>query len=595
MTRSGIRVGGACGFWGDSGIAAPQLIEHGALDYLVFDYLAEITMSIMARARAKNPDAGYAGDFVALIDRHLDALTTRKLKVIANAGGVNPLACARELEAKLAARGSSLKVAVVTGDDLLADCAALRRAGTVDMFDGAPFPAMPLSANAYLGATPIAAALDRGADIVITGRCVDSAVTLGACIHAFGWRANDFDRLAGGSLAGHLIECGAQATGGIHTDWEKTGDWANIGYPIATVAEDGSCLIEKPAGTGGLVSVGTVAEQLVYEIGDPGAYLLPDVVCDFTGVRIVQAGVNRVQVSGAHGRAPTDSYKTSITFEDGHRVGMYLTIGGTDAVAKARKVADAVVRRCETMLPALGLTPYDAISVEVIGAEEGFGGPRDEPREAVLKLAAKHRQPKALELLVRELTSSGTSMAPGICGMGGNRPKVSPVVRLFSCLVPKVAVPVTLWIDGKPQFIPSAGVERVLPPQASPGPLTASEPTDTDASVPLVALAWARSGDKGNNVNIGVIARHPDYLPFIRATLSEAAVAAGFARYLKGRVERFELPGIHGLNFLLHATLDGGGIASLRNDPQGKTFAQVLLTHPIKVPRALAAQLTTSG
>lgn len=590
MSGKTIRIGGASGFWGDTSISTPQLVHGADLDYLVFDYLAEITMSILARARAKDPQMGYAHDFVGLVARELPTIARKKVKVIANAGGVNPMACAKALEEKIAAAGLALKVGVVTGDDLLPRAAEF--AGTREMFTGEPMPGNLLSMNAYLGAFPVAAALDAGADIVITGRGVDSAVTLGACIHAFGWSQQDLDRLAGGSLAGHIVECGAQATGGLHTDWEETGDWANIGYPVIEVSEDGSFVVTKPEGTGGLVSVATVAEQMLYEIGDPRAYLLPDVTCDFTQVKIEQLGPDRVRVSNARGLPPTSYYKVCATYQDGHRVGMYLTVGGLDAARKAEKVADSVLRRTGAMLRAMNLPPYAETSVEVIGAEAAYGphSRARNAREVILKLAAKHENPRALEILVRELTSSGTSMSPGITGMGGNRPKVMPVVRLFSCLVDKARVKTAVHVDGRELPAPEAvrgGFDPAKLGPDQPGP--AAETAPDAPVVPLIALAFARSGDKGDKANIGVIARRPEYLPYIRAALTGEAVARFFGHLVKGRVERFELPGVHALNFLLHEALGGGGVASLRNDPQAKAYAQMILDYPVRVTPEIAA------
>ncbi len=596
MTAKTIAIGGASGFWGDSSISVPQLLDFDGLDYIVFDYLAEITMSILARARSKDPDAGFATDFVTMLEANIATIAARGVKVIANAGGVNPAACGRAIEAMLERSGHSLKVAVVVGDDLLPQVDAMRAAGVREMFTGAPFPDNIQSANAYLGAFPIAAALDEGADIVVTGRCVDAAVTLGPCIHRFGWAATDFDRLAGGALAGHIIECGAQATGGLHTDWQRTGDWSNIGYPVAIVAEDGSFDVTKPEGTGGLVSYGTVAEQMVYEIGDPAAYLLPDVTCDFTAVQIAEAGPDQVHVSRVRGHAPTRSYKVSITYAEGFRVGMYLTIGGIDAVGKAHKVGEAVVRRCAGMLVQRNLPPFAETSIEVIGAESQYGASSraQASREVILKVAAKHPSPGPLDMLVRELTSSGTSMAPGITAMGGNRPKVSPVVRLFSCTIAKEKVAIDLLVGGARRPIPAA--------LAGDGPVATKRPQAYEelgfpegVTVPLVALAWARSGDKGDNANIGVIARDPQFTAYIRAALTEESVARQFAHFLKGPVERFELPGVNGFNFLLHKALAGGGTASLRADPQGKTYAQVLLDYPVPVPPELAARVNASA
>ncbi len=592
--KSAIRIGGASGFWGDSTIAVPQLLRE-PLDYIVFDYLAEVTMSIMARARARDPAAGYANDFVDVIARHAKVIAERGIRIIANAGGVNPLACAAAVERVVAAAGLTLKVGVVLGDDLIEQAPSWRGERMRDMFSQQPLPEKLLSLNAYLGAEPIAAALAKGADIVITGRCVDSAVVLGACLHEFNWSRDELDRLAGGSLAGHIIECGAQATGGIHTDWEQTGDWADIGYPIVEVSPDGSFTVSKPRSSGGLVSVGTVAEQMLYEIGDPRAYLLPDVTCDFSQVQIVATAPGLVRVSNARGRRPTRFYKASATAQDGFRVGAYYMIAGIDAARKAQKVADAVYRRCEGLFKQQGLAPFTEWSFEAIGSEVTYGAASRgrASREVMLKIAAKHPDPKALELLVREFTSAGTSMAPGFTGMGGNRPKVMPVVRLFSILVPKDEVTVTIVVAGEQTVLrnPCAaanGDEAALPSEASePAPFGDALPQ----SVPLVRLAWARSGDKGNHANIGVIARRPEYLPYIRAALTTDAVSQVFAHYLQGPVERFAVPGIHALNFLLHDVLGGGGIASLRNDPQGKAYAQILLDHPIPVPATLLRDL----
>lgn len=588
-----VRIGGGSGFWGDSAIGVAQFLEGGDLDYLVFDYLAEITMSIMARARAKDVTAGYAKDFVTLIGANLPELARRKIRVISNAGGVNPRACVKALEAEIAKAGLDLKVAAVIGDDMVARQDEFRAKGVREMFSGAGMPERLWSLNAYLGARPIAAALDRGADIVVTGRCVDSAVTLGACMHEFGWRPDEFDKLAAGSLAGHILECGAQATGGLHTDWEKTGDWANIGYPIAEVEESGVFTVSKPENTGGLVSVGTISEQMLYEIGDPAAYLLPDVVCDFTEVVIEETAPDRVRVSNARGRAPTGAYKVSGTYQDGFRVGVYLTIGGIDAVAKAEKTADATLRRCARMLEESGAAPFTETSVEVIGSESAYAerSRARASREVILKLAAKHAEQAPLAMLVRELTSAGTSMAPGTGGMGGNRPKVSPVVRLFSCLIDKAEAPVAVEIGAEsfPAPHPLAGGAPEAParPKRFPDAVDIADPVTT----PLIALAYGRSGDKGDHANIGVRAREPRFLPYISAALTPEAVAACFRHFGVGAVRRYELPGSDALNFLLENVLGGGGIASLRNDPQGKAYAQILLDLPIPVPAELAAEL----
>jgi hypothetical protein len=596
MTKT-IRIGCASGFWGDSFTAAPQLVRHGNIDYLVFDYLAEITMSILARAREKDPNLGYAHDFVTVTMAQIAReVAEKKIKVIANAGGVNPKGCAKALEAMLAKQGVSLKVAYVEGDDVLPHLERWKAAGISEMFTGAPLPEKPISMNVYLGGFPVAAALAAGADIVITGRCVDSAVTLGACIHEFGWTSKDYDKLAGGSLAGHIVECGAQACGGIFTDWDQVPDWENIGYAIAEISADGSFVATKPDGTGGLVSVGTVGEQMLYEIGDPQAYMLPDVVCDFSEVRLEQVGKDRVKVTHAKGYAPTASYKCSTTYEDGYRIGNLVSIGGMDAAAKARRTGEAVLKRMETILRQRNWGPYTETSIEVLGAEDAYGAQARQTggREAILKLAAKHPRKEPLEAMMRELTSSGTSFAPGTSGYAGLRPKVTPVVRHFACLIPKTDVSVSVHIGERCIDAPQDTGGGFSPAMIS-RPVVSGAAGATSTTVPLIRLAFARSGDKGNNSNIGVMARKPSYAPFIRAALTEPAVATWFAHLFeggKGKVERFDLPGTHALNFLLHDALGGGGVASLRNDPQGKALAQQLLEFPIPVPETIARALS---
>lgn len=588
MSGKTIRIGGASAFWGDSMVAAPQLLAQGEVDYLIFDYLAEITMSIMARIRAKDPAQGYATDFVTVtMKRLLPDLARRKVKVVANAGGVNPAACAAAIRAMIAEAGLPLKVGVVLGDDLLPQIDTLK-SRLEPMEANAEMPARFMSANAYLGAAPIAAALKAGADIVITGRCVDSALCLGPLLHEFGWGLEDFDRLAGGSLAGHIIECGAQASGGLFTDWREVPDWDNIGYPIAEIAEDGSFIVSKPKGTGGLVSFGTVAEQLVYEIGDPACYRLPDVTCDFTAVKIEDLGDNRVRVSNAKGRPPSDRYKVSATYLDGFRAVAHMTIGGVDAREKAERSAEAILKRTRKIFAMMNLGDYRATSIEILGSEAMYGAQASAgaraSREVVMKLAVSHAEKIALEIFAREIAPAGTSFSPGTTGFFGGRPSPQPVVRLYSCFMAKAALPLSLDTDGNAQPFDTPLIAGNTDGAAAGRPDLTALPAGSRKTVPLVRLAYARSGDKGNDSNIGVIARKPEYLPAIRAALTVEAVAGWFAHLVEGPVERFEWPGINGLNFLLHQALGGGGIASLRNDPQGKAFAQMLLDFPVSVP-----------
>ena len=584
-----VRIGGASGFWGDTAIAAPQLVNGGQLDYLVFDYLAEVTMSIMAGARARDPNAGYATDFVQITMRQLlPQLKAQRIKVVANAGGVNPIACRDALQRVAREQGIELNIGVVLGDDLLPQAQAFREAGVTEMFSGAPFPSNIASINAYLGGYPIAQALGAGCDVVITGRCVDSAVTLGVMLHEFGWSLDDYDKLAQGTLAGHLVECGAQCTGGLFTDWHRVPDWENIGFPIVEAQVDGSFVISKVEGTGGLIDVNTVGEQLLYEIGDPRAYLVPDVTCDFTQVKFEQAGEQRVRVSGARGRAPTDTYKVSATFADGFRNAAFLTIGGDRAAEKARRTGETILNRTTRMLAALGLPAYSETRIEVIGAEDMFGAhARPDSREVVLKLAVKSPSKASLDLFAREFAPAGTSMSPGTTGLVGGRPTPTPVIRLFSFLVPKRNVPVEIDVDGRRNAvaIPAAGG---FAPSALPVAYRYDFPPAAAkagwATVPLIRLAYGRSGDKGDKANIGLIARRPEYLPLIIGWVTPEHVAEHFAHNHPSRVERFDLPGFNAVNFLLHDVLGGGGMASLRTDNLAKAFAQVLLQMQVPVP-----------
>ena len=346
MTSKTVRIGGASGFWGDSAIATPQLLAVPGLQYLVYDYLAETTMAILARARAKDPKLGYATDFVsAAMAPHLKDILAKGVRVIANAGGLNPQACRDALLEVARAQGLEPRIAVVSGDDVLESFEGWRAAGLKDMHTGDAPPAQLMSANAYVGAQGIARALDLGADIVIAGRCVDSAVVVGALAHEFGWQWDDWNRLAAGTLAGHVIECGAQATGGLFTDWAQVPDWANIGYPVIDCSDDGSFVLSKPAGTGGLIHPGAVSEQVLYEVGDPANYLMPDVTCDFRGVQVVAIDGEQVRVSGARGRAPTPHYKANGTWRNGFQINLMMAIRGINAPAKARKTAEALLER----------------------------------------------------------------------------------------------------------------------------------------------------------------------------------------------------------------------------------------------------------
>jgi hypothetical protein len=586
--RDLVRFGAWAAFWGDTSRAARQILRVEDLDYLVSDYLAEITMALLARARAKDPTVGYVQEAIDVLTPIMPELHERRIKVVTNAGALNAGACAAALQQAAAAAGTPLRVAAVEGDDLMGRLEQIMAGQPRDMFTGEPVPAGVSSMNAYLGARGIAQALGAGADIVVTGRCADAAVVLGPLMHEFGWADDEYDLLAAGSLVGHIIECGPQCTGGIHTDWDAVPGWDDMGYPIAEVGRDGVAVITKPLGTGGLVSPGTVGEQILYEIGDPSAYVMPDVVCDWREVTLEQVGPDRVQVSGARGRAPTTSYKVTATYQDGYRAMTSAMFSGLDAAGRARRAGNAVVSRTERLLAEDGLPPLSESSVEVIGAGDTFGAqpPNDAATEAVLKIGVRHVSKDALQIFAGEFIPFGL-IAQGMTGVFAGRPRVAPVFRVFHLLADKANTPVTVRLGDQLTAVdvsPGSGDAQIATPLVNDAPVNGSQPARV-ISVPLRRLAYGRSGDKGDKANIGLMARTPEFAPLIRDQVSVERVAAFFAHYGPKRVERWELPGLNAVNFLIDGVLGGsGGTSTLRYDPQGKSYAAMLLTLPVDVP-----------
>ena len=442
-----VRVANGQGFWGDSILGPVRLLREGPLDYLTLDYLAEVTMSILQKLRSRDPRKGYATDFVKLVDRVLPDLLEKDVRVVANAGGVNPHGCKDALRSVLSRHGAQgVKVAVVEGDDVLERLDELLAAGEelCNMDTGEPLASVRdrvTSANVYLGAFPIAEALDAGARLVVTGRGTDPGLVIGPLIHEFGWGRADWDRLAAGTVAGHILECGAQCTGGNYTDWRVVPDLALVGYPVVEARADGSFTVTKHDGTGGMVTESTVAHQLAYEMGDPSRYVTPDVVADFTSFTMTDEGGDRVRVEGVRGTPATDTYKVSISFHGGWRSTGQLTVSGPDAVAKAELCAGLVWKRLA----------YDGFEygpdermVEIVGANvchAGISGAQDgEPSEVVLRMGVKGPDRAKVDRFGTELVPLVTSGPPGVTGFAGGRPKPTEIIGYWPALVSKELV-----------------------------------------------------------------------------------------------------------------------------------------------------------
>lgn len=574
------------GFWGDDPTAAKRQVFGGPIDYLVMDYLAEVTMAILQKQRLKRPEAGYATDFLVQLRDVLPACVERGVKIISNAGGVNPGACAQAVEDLAGELGVDVKVGVVLGDDIFGDLDRLFEAGEplAHMDTGRPLSDVRdqvLSANVYLGAQAVVAALDQGADVVISGRVTDTGVTLAPMIHEFGWAFDDWDRLAAGIVAGHIIECGTQCTGGNFTDWELVPSFEKMGYPLVEARPDGTFTVTKHPGTGGMVTVHTVTEQLLYEMGAP-AYLAPDCVAHFDSIRLAQEGPDRVHVSGVRGSPAPEKYKVSISFSQGHRAFGRLMISGPDALRKARRVADAFWDSAGT--------DYEDRITQLVGYDSCHPPLAEgEPGEVMLQVGVRDADGKKIrEHFAPQLVPKVLSTVPGITYLADQgRPRASEVVGYWPALLGRDQVKVTVRVGQEETAIEPlrpAGEPSGFTPAAAP---PAAAPTGETRTVRLVDLCLARSGDKGDTCNIGVLARSPAVYAWLREHLTPAFVKARFDTICRGEVERFEVPNLLALNFLLHESLGGGGTLSLLLDAQGKTYAQYLLATEVEVDAAL--------
>ena len=447
MKRS-VRVAAGQGFWGDWLEAPYRQVTGGPIDYLMMDYLAEVTMSIMQKQKSRDPALGYAKDFVPLMERILPETAARGIRVVANAGGVNPRACAEAVAATARRLGlGKIRIGVVSGDDLLPRLDELLARGQLlrNMDTGRPLADVRdrvRSANAYLGAAPVVEALGKGADVVITGRVTDTGLTLGPLIHEFGWADTAWDLLAAGTVAGHIIECGAQASGGNSLiEWPRVPDLANVGYPIVEASPDGTFDVTKHPRTGGRISVAGVTEQLVYEMGDPRSYITPDGVADFTTIRLAQAGKDRVRVSGIRGGPRPEKLKVSIAYQYGYKAVGTLVYGWPNAIAKARD-ADKVLRR---RLADLGLR-FEAMLTELVGFDATHGplarraAPDFDPPEVQLRVGVRAQDLEPVERFTRELAPLILNGPPSVTGFAGGRPKPEEIVAYWPALIDREEV-----------------------------------------------------------------------------------------------------------------------------------------------------------
>lgn len=586
MATTKVKIGNAGGYWGDDLGALLRQVEGGDLDYVGLDFLAEITMSIMQKQRNRDPSAGFARDFVDQMREVWPVAAAKGTKVLTNAGGVNP----RGLGEALVALARKLKidahVGVVTGDDLMGQLDELAP-HLANMDTGEPFSKIAgrvSAANAYFGAAPLVAALEGGADVIVTGRCTDTALVMAPLMHAFGWARDDWDKLAHAVVGGHILECGAQSTGGNSTDWRQVRNLDKIGYPVLVGRPDGRFTITKHARTGGEVSVGTVSEQLVYEMGDPATYITPDVTADFRTIQLEAGGTNKVKVSGITGRPPPDQLKVSIAFEDGWKASGAVIISGPDAVEKSRAFAEIFWKR----LP----YEFEGTSTELIGhsACHRHMAPRVDPPEVYLRFGVRDADRGKVTEFGKLLPSLILSGPPGVSIVGG-RPKPQQILGYWPALVPREAVSMEVEVLHSGRRKPKHMVIEQPPapgpgaPSRAPAPaLPAAPPKGRTRKVRLSKIARGRSGDKGDTCNIGIVARSPLAYAWLRRYLTASKIKRWFGDLVLGPVTRHEVPNLLALNFLCDQALDGGGTRSLRIDAQGKTFAWAVLGREVEVP-----------
>jgi hypothetical protein len=589
-----IRIGNAGGYWGDDLDALRRQLTAGPLDYITMDFLAEITMSILRKQQLKNPELGYAGDFLTQLETCLPLIVSKNVRVITNAGGVNPVGLGRRIQELARRQGHAIKVGVVYGDDIAGDLYELTAAGGkfTNMETGADFADVRhrvIAANVYLGAEPVVAALNAGCQIIVTGRVTDTGITLAPMIHEFGWSMDDWNRMAAGIVAGHIIECGAQGSGGNITDWQEVPSFHDIGYPIIEMEPSGEFTVTKHPRTGGLVSAKAVKEQLVYEMGDPAQYISPDGVAFFDTIKVEETGPDRVRIAGVRGGPAPEMFKVSMAYEDGWKAEGEVLISGPDVAAKAAAVEEIFWHK-------VGHT-FAKASTALVGAGSIWPDHLSayEPNEAYLRFGVRDYDLGRLDTFSKTLPALILAGPSGMAVSTRGRPRPQQVVAYWPALMRRDGVRakvLTLAADGGEEFhqidFPTRGEGgepvRSDEPRRRPKAFRAS---GASKQVPLRRLCYARSGDKGDTCNIGVLARSPRIYAWMLEHLTARVVQRFFKGRVHGKVTRYELDNLEGLNFLLEGALGGTGTTILLVDPQGKTMSQALLEMKVTVPAGL--------
>ncbi len=594
-----IRIGNAGGYWGDDLSALKRQLTGGPLDYITMDFLAEITMSILQRQQKKNSDLGYAVDFLDQLEECLPLIVKKKVRVISNAGGINPIGMGRKIVEMAKAMGLHIKVGIVYGDDIVNQLYELTAAGEkfTNMETGEDFFEVRshiTSANIYLGAEPVVKALDAGCQIIVTGRVTDTGLTLAPMIHEFGWSMDDWDKMAAGIVAGHIIECGCQASGGNITDWQDVKSFHNIGYPIIEMERTGEFVVTKHKNTGGIVSEKTVKEQLVYEMGDPANYISPDGIARFDSIRLKEEGKDRVRVFGIVGKPEPDCLKVSMSYDDGWKSNGAVLVSGPNAYKKAEIIADIFWKKLNHK--------YEATRTDVIGSGSIWPPSLSsgEPNEVLLRFAVRDHDFNKVRDFGKALPTLILSGPAGMAVTTGGRPKPSKVVAYWPALMHRSRVKGKVLVvdtDGKEEFYEISFPIRMQSTRQVEAKLDVKKTGvkkfgGKTVTAILQDICYARSGDKGDTCNIGVLARSAEIYEWLRDYLTDKKVKEFFAGITHGKVTRYELDNLHGFNFLLEETLGGGGTRSLMIDPQGKTLAQALLQMKIRIPKSLLATIS---